>query len=149
MVRSNMRRTALIPSFGGSTKNRSSLEASLGFTAITGTPRIENGGTFAVDYADGRRNRHNFYVRPDAPQQLAYTASRAHGLTRRVSNEVPRVGDRIGKHGGSGAVIAAFLFSIYDLIMACVSKLYASIANYLAAATAGAAVRISSAGAPN
>src|SRR5262249_13200469 len=29
--------------FGASTKNRSSLEASLGFAAITGTPRIENG----------------------------------------------------------------------------------------------------------
>ena len=82
MVRSNMRRTALIPSFGGSTKNRSSLEASLGFTAITGTPRIENGGTFAVDFADGRRNRHNFYVRPDAPQQLAYTASHPAPLNR-------------------------------------------------------------------
>ena len=52
--------------FGASTKNRSSLEASLGFAAITGAPRIENGGTFAVDFADGRRNRHNFYVRPDA-----------------------------------------------------------------------------------
>jgi hypothetical protein len=52
--------------FGTLTQNRSSLEASLGFGAITGTPRIENGGTFAVDFADGRRNRHNFYVRPDA-----------------------------------------------------------------------------------
>ena len=49
--------------FGASTKNRSSLEASLGFAAITGTQRIENGGTFAVDFADGRRNRDNFYVR--------------------------------------------------------------------------------------
>ena len=60
--------------FGASTKNRSSLEASLGFAAITGTPRIENGATFAVDFADGRRDRHNLYVRPDAPQRLAYTA---------------------------------------------------------------------------
>ena len=68
--------------FGASTKNRSSLEASLGFAAITGTPRIENGGTFAVDFADGRRNRHNFYVRPDAPQQLAYTASHPAPLNR-------------------------------------------------------------------
>jgi hypothetical protein len=46
------------------------------------------------------------------------------------------VGDRIGKHGGSGAVIAAFLFSIYDLIMACVSKLYVSMAGYFAVASA-------------
>jgi hypothetical protein len=56
------------------------------------------------------------------------------------------VGDRIGKHGGSRAVIVAFLFSVYDLIMACVSKLYASIASYFAAASAGAAVGISSGG---
>ena len=53
--------------FGASTKNRSSLEASLGFAAIIGTPRTENGGTFAVDFADGMRDRHHFYVRPDAP----------------------------------------------------------------------------------
>jgi hypothetical protein len=26
---------------------------------LPGTPRIENGGTFAVDFADGRRARHN------------------------------------------------------------------------------------------
>jgi hypothetical protein len=45
--------------FGASTKNRSSLEPSLGFAAIAGTPRIENGGTFAVDFADGRRDRHD------------------------------------------------------------------------------------------
>jgi hypothetical protein len=32
--------------FGALTQNRSSLEPSLGFAAITGTPRIENGGTF-------------------------------------------------------------------------------------------------------
>ena len=31
-------------------------------------------------------------------------------------------------------MIAAFLFSIYDLSMACISKLYASIANYVAVA---------------
>jgi hypothetical protein len=68
--------------FGASTKNRSSLEASLGFAAITGTPRIENGGTFAVDFADGRRKRHNFYVRPDVPQQLANTASHPAPLNR-------------------------------------------------------------------
>jgi hypothetical protein len=54
----------------------------LEFAAITGTPRIENGGTFAVDFADGRRNRHNFYVRSDAPQQLAYTASHPAPLNR-------------------------------------------------------------------
>jgi hypothetical protein len=41
--------------FGASAKNRSSLEPSLGFTAITGTPRIENGGTFAVDFAESKR----------------------------------------------------------------------------------------------
>ena len=34
--------------FGTLTQNRSSLEPSLGFAAIAGTPRIENGGTFAV-----------------------------------------------------------------------------------------------------
>jgi hypothetical protein len=41
--------------FGTSTQNWSSLEPSLEFAAIAGTPRIENGGTFAVDFADGRR----------------------------------------------------------------------------------------------
>jgi hypothetical protein len=35
----------------------SSLEPSLEFAAIAGTPRIENGGTVAVDFADGRRDR--------------------------------------------------------------------------------------------
>ena len=45
--------------FGALTQNRGSLEPSLGFAAIAGTPRIENGGTFAVDFADGRRDRHN------------------------------------------------------------------------------------------
>ena len=56
--------------FGTLTQNQSSLEPSLGFTAIAGTLRAfgENSGTFAVDFADGRRDRHNFYVRPDAPQ---------------------------------------------------------------------------------
>jgi hypothetical protein len=39
-----------------------------------------------------------------------------------------------------------FLFSIYDLNMACVSKLYASIANYVAEASAGTLIGISSAG---
>jgi hypothetical protein len=45
--------------FGTLTQNWSSLEPSLEFSAIAGTPRIENGGTFAVDFADGRRDRHN------------------------------------------------------------------------------------------
>jgi hypothetical protein len=43
--------------FGTLTQNRSSLEPSLEFAAIAGTPRIENGGTFAVDLAYGRRDR--------------------------------------------------------------------------------------------
>jgi hypothetical protein len=42
--------------FGTLTQNRSSLEPSLGFAAIAGTPRIENGGTFAVDFVDGTRD---------------------------------------------------------------------------------------------
>jgi hypothetical protein len=42
--------------FGTLTQNRSSLERSLGFAAIPGTPRIENGGPFAVDFANGRRD---------------------------------------------------------------------------------------------
>src|SRR5215475_1154456 len=50
---------------GCRTQNRSSLEPSLGFAATAGTPRIETGGTFAVDSADGRRDRHNIDVRPD------------------------------------------------------------------------------------
>jgi hypothetical protein len=29
-----------------------------------------NGGTFAVDFADGRRDRHNINVRLDAPQSF-------------------------------------------------------------------------------
>jgi hypothetical protein len=40
--------------FGALTQNRSSLEPSLEFAAIAGTPRIENGGTFAVDFPDAR-----------------------------------------------------------------------------------------------
>jgi hypothetical protein len=52
------------------TRNRSSLEPSLEFAAIAGTPRIENGGTFAVDFADGRRDRHNNDVRPHGPQPI-------------------------------------------------------------------------------
>ena len=43
--------------FGTLTQNRSSLEPSLGFAAIAGKPRIENGGPFAVDFANGRRDR--------------------------------------------------------------------------------------------
>ena len=50
--------------FGALTQNRSSLEPSLGFAATAGTPRMENGGTFAVDSADG----HDIDVRPGAPQ---------------------------------------------------------------------------------
>src|SRR5262252_570396 len=42
--------------FGTLTQNRSSLEPSLGFAAIAGKPRIENGGPFAVDFANGRRD---------------------------------------------------------------------------------------------
>jgi hypothetical protein len=42
--------------FGTLTQNRSSLEPSLGFAAIPGTPRIENGGPFAVDFANGRQD---------------------------------------------------------------------------------------------
>jgi hypothetical protein len=38
--------------------------------AIHGTPRIENGGTFAVDFADGRRDRHTIDVRPDVPKRF-------------------------------------------------------------------------------
>jgi hypothetical protein len=56
------------------------------------------------------------------------------------------VADRIANHGGRRALIAAFLFSIYDLRMACISKLYASIANYVAVANAGILIGISSAG---
>jgi hypothetical protein len=73
---------------------QSAPEASLGFAAITGTPRIENGGTFAVDFADGRRNRHNFYVRPDAPQQLAYTASHTAPLNRSATTGGPHPSPR-------------------------------------------------------
>jgi hypothetical protein len=39
-------------------------------SARDSTPRIENGGTFAVDSAEGRRDRHNIDVRPDAPQRF-------------------------------------------------------------------------------
>ena len=42
--------------FGTLAQKRSSLEPSLGFAAIAGTPRIENGGPFAVDFANGRRD---------------------------------------------------------------------------------------------
>ena len=46
--------------FGALTQNRSSLEPSLGFAAIAGTPRIENGGTFALGSfplsAEGNKN---------------------------------------------------------------------------------------------
>ena len=40
-------------------------------------------------------------------------------------------------------IAQVILFSIYNLTMACASKLYASIANYLAVASAGAVVGIS------
>jgi hypothetical protein len=56
--------------FGTLTQNRSSLGPSLEFAAIAGTPRIENGGSVAVDFADGRRDRHNIDVRPDGPQPI-------------------------------------------------------------------------------
>ena len=39
--------------FGALNQNWSSLEPSPEFAAIAGTPRIENGGTFAVDFAGG------------------------------------------------------------------------------------------------
>jgi hypothetical protein len=42
--------------FGTLTQNWSSLEPSLGSAAIARTPRIENGGPFAVDFANGRRD---------------------------------------------------------------------------------------------
>src|SRR5262249_31213711 len=63
--------------FGASAKNRSSLEASLGFAAITGTPRIENGGTFAVDFSDGRRNRDNFRIARVVPSSARASAREA------------------------------------------------------------------------
>jgi hypothetical protein len=50
--------------FGTLTQNRSSLEPSLEFAAIAGTLRIENGGTFAVDFADGKAERNNIEFRP-------------------------------------------------------------------------------------
>jgi hypothetical protein len=56
--------------FGTLNQNWSSLEPSLEFAAIAGTPRIENGGTFAVDLAYGRRDQHNFDVQPDGPQPV-------------------------------------------------------------------------------
>jgi hypothetical protein len=45
--------------FGALTQNRSSLEPSLGFAAIAGTPRIENGGTFGLldQFIRRRENR--------------------------------------------------------------------------------------------
>ena len=67
--------------FGALTKNRSSLDPSLGFAADYRQAAHENGGTFAVDFADGR-DRHNIYVRPDAPQRRAYTASHPAALNR-------------------------------------------------------------------
>jgi hypothetical protein len=42
--------------FGTLTQNRSSLEPSLGFAAIAGTPHIENGGPFALVFAGGGRD---------------------------------------------------------------------------------------------
>jgi hypothetical protein len=39
--------------FGALTQNRSSLEPSLGFAAIAGTPRIENGGTLITPWDPG------------------------------------------------------------------------------------------------
>ena len=52
--------------FGALTQNRRSLGPSLGFAAIAGAPRIENGNALPVDLAGGRRDRHNIDVRPDA-----------------------------------------------------------------------------------
>jgi hypothetical protein len=70
--------------FGALTQNQSSLEPSLGFAATAGTPRIETGGTFAVDFVDGRRDRHNIDVRPDAPQPFGGPASALQGPVRIV-----------------------------------------------------------------
>jgi hypothetical protein len=36
----------------------------LNLPPLPGMPHIENGGTFAVDFADGRRDRHNINVTP-------------------------------------------------------------------------------------
>src|SRR5215475_6312473 len=47
-----------------------SLSLLLNLPPLPGTPHIENGGTFAVDFGDGRRDRHNIDVRLDAPQSL-------------------------------------------------------------------------------
>jgi hypothetical protein len=56
---------------------RSRLRPSLGFAAIAGTPRIENGGTFAVDFADAQ-GYSGFGLKPQTPtSKSAQLASRA------------------------------------------------------------------------
>jgi hypothetical protein len=77
--------------FGTLTQNRSSLEPSLEFAAaIAGTPRIENGGTFAVDFADGRRDGHNIDVRPDGPQPIQEKAQDYPGFGLKSQTPTPK-----------------------------------------------------------
>jgi len=56
------------PVYGALTKNSSSLEPSRGAVL------------FAVDFVDGRRDRHNIYVRPDAPQPFGVPRRLFRGL---------------------------------------------------------------------
>jgi hypothetical protein len=76
--------------FGALTQNWSSLGPFLGFAAIAGAPCIENGGAFAVDLADRRRDRHNIDVRPDAPFGVPHRLFRGlYGIARDSQCGVP------------------------------------------------------------
>jgi hypothetical protein len=48
----------------------SQLALAWAFVGIPLALDMENGGTFVVDFADGRRDRHNINVRLDAPQSF-------------------------------------------------------------------------------
>jgi hypothetical protein len=58
--------------------------------------RIENAGTFAVDFAGGRRDRHNIDVRLDAPQIFGVQHGSSHPRLLRFWVKVPNTNSEIG-----------------------------------------------------
>jgi hypothetical protein len=69
--------------FGTLNQNWSSLEPSLEFAAIAGTPRVENGGTVAVDFADRRRDHTTLTSGLMRPNVLGSSCGREAGPTQR------------------------------------------------------------------
>jgi hypothetical protein len=68
----------------------------LNLPPLPGTPHMENGGTFAVDFADGTRDRHNIDVRLDAPQSLGSSIGSSHPRLLRFWVKAPNTNSKIG-----------------------------------------------------